>query len=155
MAGYCQGTQLNQAAFVIFKCPAVNGPWNQLQSDSFETCYFFIHILQCTTAQCQVYTRVKLNLLLPFGTTTESSWIKFSDTLISFIQESWCQLKNLSLPFHLHCSSIWGLAFDWTTQLFHNPNAQGPCLCQVRCTMCRWRFASSMQSITDTCSGET
>jgi len=71
-------------------------------------------MLQCTIAKCQVYTRVKLNILLPFGTTLESFWIEFSDMLIIFIQEPWHRLKNLSFPFHLHCSSIWGLVFDWT-----------------------------------------
>lgn len=67
-------------------------------------------MLQCTIAKCQVYTRVKLNILLPFGTTVESFWIEFSDMLIIFIQEPWHRLKkpflsfSPSLLFHLGIS---------------------------------------------------
>lgn len=78
-----------------------------------------------------MYIRVKLNILLPFDTTLESFWIKFSDTLIICIQKSpgtdW-----KAFPFLFTTTALPFGDYFWTGRLtpayqLHNPEAQGTC----------------------------
>lgn len=71
-------------------------------------------------------------------------------------KESWHWLESFFsplIPFHLHCFSIWRLRFlGWTTYTYLPVSCRTqahriPLLCQVRCTKCRSRSASSTSVI--------
>lgn len=76
----------------------------------------------------------------------------FRDADYLYPKASWHWLENVFLLFHLHCFSIWRLAF-WLDHL-HLPVSsitqmhRIPVLCQMRYSICRLRSASSMSVIT-------